>query len=235
MFVATLMRHGGLTLARKKVTGSTYRIIPSQFPPIRLFERSLSSEDLYAAYELESLTNDRIKAQVGHLDQVAPGDAVTGAGSTPIMASFTHIGQASRFTDGLYGVYYAGLCVNTALAETKYWQARQLSDSNEGSTSRVMRLYVGDINPDYSEFDDIREQQGLHNPTDYTDSQAYGRAARARGEFGLLYRSVRYPAGECIAAFKPKVILPVIQSAHYRYHWNGSEIFHIEKVETVDV
>ena len=44
---------------------STYRIIPSHFPPIDLFERIYDPEDLELAFEIEAMTNDRLLDQTG--------------------------------------------------------------------------------------------------------------------------------------------------------------------------
>ena len=52
-----------------------------------------------------------------------------------------------------------------------------------------------------------------------------GRAARLAGADGLVYCSVRYPAGEAVALFWPDCItLPVRQARHLLYRWNGSRM-----------
>src|SRR5690606_15574123 len=42
-----------------------WRIIPSRFPPIQLFERVTEPEDLDAVFELEALTNPRLRDEAG--------------------------------------------------------------------------------------------------------------------------------------------------------------------------
>ena len=42
-----------------------FRVISSRFPPIDLFERVASPEDWEALYWLESLTNPRLRDEVG--------------------------------------------------------------------------------------------------------------------------------------------------------------------------
>jgi len=44
-----------------------WRIIPSRFPPIQLFERVANPADLEAVLTVESLTNDRLRDAVGNL------------------------------------------------------------------------------------------------------------------------------------------------------------------------
>jgi len=75
-----------------------WRIIPSRFPPIDLFERVADPADLEAIYELESLTNDRLREEVGELQLVPSQDHISGRGTSYIMAAFTHLNLAgSRF------------------------------------------------------------------------------------------------------------------------------------------
>ena len=86
-----------------------WRIIPSRFPPIQLFERVTNPTDLEAIFELESLTNPRLRDEVGDIRLVPEGDRITGPGTSVIMAAFTHLNpQGSRFSDGTYGVFGTG-------------------------------------------------------------------------------------------------------------------------------
>src|SRR3954469_18752967 len=100
-----------------------FRIIPSRFPPISLFDRVARPEDLDAVYAIEALTNDRVRQEVGDLALVPPDERISGPGSTPIMAAFTHLNpEGSRFSDGTFGVWYCAHELETALAEVRYHQ-----------------------------------------------------------------------------------------------------------------
>ncbi|MFQ5335912.1 MAG: hypothetical protein ACE5DN_07535, partial [Flavobacteriales bacterium] len=71
-------------------------------------------DDFDVLYQLESMTNDRIRDETGDINLVDPADRIYGIGSTPIMAAFTHPNPlGSRFTDGSYGAYYAGRDIDT--------------------------------------------------------------------------------------------------------------------------
>ena len=62
---------------------------------------------------------------------------------------------------------------------------------------------------------------------DWAPGQMFGRDARTRGVDGILYPSVRYPAGRAAAMFWPDcLVLPINQTRQYRYRWNGTRMTH---------
>jgi hypothetical protein len=205
-----------------------HRLVPSHFPPINLFESIVDPEKLEIAYAIESLTNDRLMDEVGDLVRVPQEDRISGTGSTPVMAAFTHVGIPSRFTNGDYGVYYGARSLNTAIAETVYHRERFLSATQEPDTELTMRQYVDRV---ALELHDIREGQyeHCHAPDSYERSQGFARELRQSGSNGIVYRSVRDPGGECVAAFKPKSVTIPIQGMHFRYVWSG----HRQKIVSV--
>ena len=70
--------------------------------------------------------------------------------------------------------------------------------------------------------DDVSGRADLLDAADYTASQAFGADRRAAGSDGIVWPSVRYPGGDCIAAFWPDVVPIPTQGGHFAYHWNGS-------------
>lgn len=68
-----------------------YRIVPSRFPPVGLFDAVADPDDLEAVFQIEAMTNDRLRDEVGEISLVLPEDRVSGPGTTPIMAAFTHL------------------------------------------------------------------------------------------------------------------------------------------------
>jgi RES domain-containing protein len=202
-----------------------FRLIPSRFPPVSIFERVAAADQLDAVYAVEMLTNPRLRQEAGQIDLVAPDERVVGTGSTPVMAAFCHLNpQGSRFSDGTWGVYYAAARLETAVAEVAYHHGRFLAATQEDAIDIDMRTYVAAV---ARPLHDVRRPRwaGVHDPDDYAPSQALARQLRGRGSWGLVYRSVRDPGGECIAALRPKAIaLPVRQAAHITLRWNGHRI-----------
>lgn len=218
---------------RIALSSKTYRIVPSVYPPIQLFESCADADDLDALYELESLTNPRLQQEAGILSRVPPEDRIFGQGSSPVMAAFTHCGVSSRFTNGQYGVYYAGLDLATSIAETKFWQEKLLADSNEPPMHRDMRVYTASLQANVGSLADVRQIEEVHNKNNYAASQALAAELRQANEYGVLYRSARYSGGECVAIFRPIILSPAVQSKHLRYYWNGSCINRIDEITKI--
>ncbi len=207
-----------------------YRIIPSEFPPINFFEKLVEPEFLDELYYIESLTNDRLRDEVGDISLVPAADRISGPGSSPVMAAFTHTSRdsPSRFSDGSYGVYYAAKTLKTAIAETSYHRARFLAYTNEEAGEISMRVYIGKI---CKPLHDIRGPgyENLHKPQDWIPSQSFGRKMKAIGSWGIVYRSVRDSGGECIAALRPPAVTIPHQGEHLSYVWDGEKISRIYK------
>ena len=98
-----------------------YRIVPSRFPPVGVYDRIADPADLDAVFAIEALTNPRLREEAGALKLVPNEHRLSGPGSTPVMAAFTHLNpEGSRFSDGTWGVFYAAHSVATAVEETVY-------------------------------------------------------------------------------------------------------------------
>ena len=217
--------------ARRTRWYPSHRLVPSRFPPVGLFDRVATPADLDAVFELEAMTNDRLREEAGELSLVAKADRVSGPGTTPIMAAFTHLNpEGSRFSDGSYGVYYCAQKLETALSEVRYHQERFLRRTREGPLRLELRLYLADLD---ARLVDVRRLVEYHRPDDYGPSRKVGGALRAEGRDGVLYRSVRYEGGLCAAVFRPRLLRNCRQSKHYAFHFDGRNVTAIDELETV--
>jgi len=206
----------------------TYRLIPSRYPPIDLFERIGAPADWELIADIEGLTNDRLRDEIGSISAVPVSERLAGPGASPIMAAFTHIGFASRFTDGSFGVYYASSTFEGALREVTHHRATFLARTSEPKTHFDLRCYVGRIDAD------LHDMRGgwpaEHHPLDYRFSQALAARLRAAGSNGLAFDSVRCPSAANIGIFRPSVLAAppgkphVTQAAHVRVEWDGQRM-----------
>jgi len=217
----------GVNLPTHRVTWlPCWRIIPSRFPPIDLFERVADPEDLDAIFELESLTNDRLREEVGEIHLIPAADRITGRGAGYIMAAFTHRNPTgSRFSNGTYGVYYAAYTLDTAIAETRYHREQFMRATSEPPMELDMRVLVADLD---QTLHDLRGMQGtyadVYDSDDYSASQRLGHRIRAQSSWGIAYDSVRDQGGECVAIFRPPALSNCRQERHLCYVWDGKRI-----------
>ena len=201
-----------------------YRVIPSRFPSIGLFERVASPADFDALYALEAMTNPRIRDEVGDISLVPANERLFGEGCTAIMAAFTHLNpQGSRFSDGSYGVFYCARKRDTAIAETRYHAALFMLATHELPTRLQMRLYTVQAK---GKVVDLRAtsqaEPRIVDPDDYSYAQGIGRKLRAEGALGIVYPSVRHPGGTCLAALRTSLLSHCLHAAYLEYNWNGA-------------
>ncbi len=213
-----------------------WRIIPSRFPPINLFERVADPADLDAVIKIESMTNPRLREEVGELHLVPMEDRISGPGSSYIMAAFTHLNpEGSRFSDGTWGVYYAARDLETAVAETVHHRERFLQATDEPPMELDMRVIVADLD---GELHDLRSpgtgRPELLDPEDYAPARSLGRILREAGSWGLVYCSVRRKGGENAAVFRPPVLSNCRQERHLCYVWDGRRISHVYEKRALD-
>ncbi len=204
------------------------RIIRSAFPPIDLFDDIADPADWPLLISAEQKTNPRLMATIGNLDLVPPERRRGGAGASLLMAPFTHVSadRPSRFTDGTFGILYAGSDFETALFETIHHFERFMAWTAEapGWTSQFREVLLAIA----ADLHDLRGSgkagQLFLDPGDYRPSQALAAALKAEGSDGIVYPSLRHPGGECVALFYPDCAADPVQGRHLDYHWDGTRV-----------
>ncbi len=217
---------------RRVAWPQTYRIIRSIHPPIDLFEDIADPADWEALASAEAKFNPRVRMAVGDLSKLPPSRRVAGPGASLVTAPFVHCStmRPGRFSDGSYGLYYAGDREEVALAETIHHHGRTMQATSElaGWTSDF-RLLIGAIDRDLH---DVAGMAAVLDPNDYTASHVLGASLRAQGSDGVTWPSLRHGAGQCIGAFWPDVVSIPVQGGHYCYHWNGARVDFIKRLDT---
>lgn len=219
-----MTRH--LPPSRRVAWRRSFRIIAGRYPPVALFERVADPDDWEALVEIESLTNERIRDEVGEISLIPPDERVSGPGASWVMGAFTHIGRPSRFSDGSYGVYYTARTRACAVAETCYHQARFLSATDEPACELDMRVLEARVDGALHDIrGGARAFRAIYDADDYAAAQRFGGRLRGSGSNGIAYDSVRLVGGQCVAAFRPRVIksLPRVER-RLLYHWDGQKI-----------
>lgn len=203
-----------------------WRIIPSRFPPIQLFERVTDPADLDAVIALESLTNPRLRDETGDICLVPPHERISGPGTSVIMAAFTHLNpEGSRFAPPSCGAFYAARSLDTAIEETRHHRERFMRATSQPPMELDMRVYVVTVSADMTDLRGCQDRcPDVYSRDDYSASQALAISLRKKGADGLVYDSVRHRGGECVAVFRPRVLSACRQERHLCYVWNGCAI-----------
>ncbi|MBY3175083.1 RES family NAD+ phosphorylase [Rhizobium leguminosarum] len=193
----------------------SYRLIPSQFPPIGLFETVTRAADLQAVMELVGWTNDRLVAD--RIQRLPEDQWVYGvANASIVMAAFLHVAPGGmRFNGPDLGAWYAADDLRTAAAEVGHHLRREAVARGVATMARTYRSYSANLIGDYL---DIRGEQTLrpdvYDGTSYAASQVLGEEVRSSGGAGILYDSVRLRGGVAIVALRPRNIRDVVQADH---------------------
>ena len=203
-----------------------WRIVPSRFPPIQLFERVADPGDLEAVFELESLTNPRLRDQAGEIRLVPEEDRVSGPGTSVVMAAFTHLSpEGSRFSDGSYGAFYAARELETAVAETAFHRERFMRATDQSRMELDMRVYAVELD---GRLHDLRGREAslplVYSRDSYGPAQELAKRLRDEGSDGLAYDSGRHDRGECAAVFRPRLLSGARPERHLCYVWDGERI-----------
>lgn len=210
---------------RKLHFKDTCRLVPSLHPSRGILDAIAQPADLPLIIELETWTNDRVSSELNALHRVPVGEWVSGRPmASVIMAAFCHPRPTGgRFNSAERGAWYAADSLPAAHAEVVYHRTLELAEIGVFETRVQMRLYHADFR---ATFHDVRaktpDNAPYHDPTSYEASQALARRLLTQGSNGVIYRSVRYSGGQCIACFRPALVMNVRIAAHFEYHWQGT-------------
>ncbi len=136
--------------------------------------------------------------------------------------------QASRFTDGSFGVWYGAESVETTVYESAYhWYRRLLSDAGYDRQVVVAARKVYTVACGAALLD-FRGAAGQHpdllNSSDYTFCQSVGARIQREGHPGLLTQSVRRPSCVNVVIFNPNVLSNPRHNCQLTYRLEDDQI-----------
>ncbi len=183
-------------------------------------------------------TNPRLMETIGNIDLVPAGRRVGGPGASFLMAPFTHVSpdRPSRFSDGTYGVLYAGDRPDVALLETVHHHGRFMARTKEpaGWSSEFQEITLDVV----GRLHDVRHDPtygGVFHGSRYDVSRDLGARLRKAGADGVVYPSVRCEKGECVGLCYPDLASNAATGRRLLCHWNGKRIDYCRDVVSDDV
>src|SRR5580704_15408408 len=131
-----------LTVYRTRLVewAGSYRLIPSRFPPVELYQPIARLEDWEALKRIEDMTNPRLRERSGAFGQLLPEDRGR-VEQNWLVAPFTYPDpEPSQFSDGSFGVCVVAETLATALLMSVKRRETFLKRTAEPPTQLDMRV-----------------------------------------------------------------------------------------------
>ena len=195
---------------------NTHRLIPARYDDDTVLNRiAADARELRALIELDSGTNDRLTGEANLLPGISVHELLFGVEHAPVVnAAFTHPHpDGSRFNGPDRGAWYAGFELKTAQAEVAFHKSEELREVGwDQPETFTFDDYLADFR---GTFHDLRGGHAGYrqvlDPHSYAASQKLAQQLLAEGSAGIVYPSVRFPKGHCIACFRPTLVTNVRQ------------------------
>ena len=197
----------------------TCRLIPSKYLPKGDSVLTLIADDdehLSAIFELDNATNERLLGERGLLPGIGPEELLAGVPNASIVnAAFCHAHPlGSRFNGPDRGAWYASFELETSQAEVAFHKSVELAEIGWPDESITYDEYLADFNADFHDLRPVRGARGRAfesclAPDSYVRSQALAESLVRAGALGIVYPSVRRPAGTCLVSFRPALVTNV--------------------------
>jgi hypothetical protein len=204
----------------------THRLVPKVYSdePYGPLQRIAGDpEHLAAVAELDRATDKQVYAENNLLPGISVAELVFGIPHARIInAAFTHATPlGGRFNGPERGAWYAGFEIETSQAEIAFHRTVDLAEV--GIFEDEVR-YV-DCLADFSgQFHDLRDDARFVkclDPDSYVVPQGLAQQLLKTESLGVIYPSVRYSVGTCLACLRPPVVTHVRTGAHYQFSWSG--------------
>jgi hypothetical protein len=204
----------------------THRLIPQVYSdePYDALQRiAQDPEQLAAIAELDRATDKQVHAENNLLPGISTADLVLGVPHARIVnATFTHATPlGGRFNGPDRGAWYAGFEIETSQAEIIFHRTIHLAEVGFYYDTVKYVDYLADFSGPFHDLRNDGRFSACLDPSSYVESQELARELLKAGSLGILYPSVRYARGICLACFRPAAVYNVRGGAHYESAWNG--------------
>jgi hypothetical protein len=215
----------------------THRLLPAKYSVNSesvLTRIADNDEHLRQIFDLDNATNARLEAEENLRPGITPRELVFNIPNYRIVnAAFTHPHPlGARFSTNKRGAWYAAFELATAKAEVMFHKSVEFAEIN-WSEREVMQYdeYLADFTGSFHDLrpealpEENREQYSdCLDPASYIASQTLAVELLAHGSLGVIYPSVRRPAGNCIACFRPSVVANVRKGSRFLMSWTPNRI-----------
>lgn len=216
------------------------RLLPATYHKPPVLSGLVDTDDEFEILAgIEGLTSARLQAERGRNPHLDPRELAWRRrtrdlriyGDTHVNAAFTYTrAGGNRFNSEERGAWYCAWDVMVSVSEVAWHRARELRFTGSfNDSARYVELLADFI----GEFDNMTDEPGhpaLHAEPEigYPEGQALAKRLRRDGSVGLIYPSVRAPAGgNCLVCFEPNAIQNVRPGASWDLVWSGTPEYSI--------
>ena len=204
----------------------THRLIPKiysdePYGPLRAIAEDPDHLALIA--ELDRATDKQVFGENNLLPGISVAELVFGVPHARIInAAFTHAAPlGGRFNGPDRGAWYAGFEIETSQAEIAFHRTIHLAEVGVFEDEVSYVDYLADFRGQFHELRKDARFTACLSPDSYVASQGLADQLLKAESLGVIYPSVRYPKGTCLACFRPAVVAHVRTGGHYRFSWSG--------------
>jgi RES domain len=204
----------------------THRLIPkiySDEPYGPLLAIAKDAEHLAAIAELDRATDKQASAENNLLPGIGVAELVFGIPHARVInATFTHATPlGGRFNGPDRGAWYAGFEIETSQTEIAFHRTVHLAEVGVFEDQVSYVDYLTDFSGQFHDLRNDRRFTACLNPKSYVASQGLADQLLKAESLGVVYPSVRYSQGTCLACFRPALVAHVRSGTHYQFTWSG--------------
>lgn len=201
---------------------SSFRLIPSRFPPVQLYEPIAPEEDWEALKRIETMTNPRIRGARGLLLPEDEGKI----DQNWLVAPFAYPDpEPSPYGDGSFGYSVVAESLHSALLIAIQRREAFLRSTAEGPARLVMRVIKVPLKAQLADLAHI----------DVSDPalRVQINEERAAKSYGVLVKGPRGKEDRLAIVLRPTAFVPpAVQAEHYCFLWNGQRIHQLFALPT---
>ena len=198
--------------------GETFRLIPSRFPPVSVYEGLVTNDRMDALVDIENLTNPRLQSQarIASMENKDPKTSARLQNWNLAPFAYGHP-DGSTFFDADRPCLEVAADRQTALAISVAKRQRFLACTLEDPIGLDMRMFKTPLS---GRFVDLR---GLGAEEVRDRGRELGKSIGDDVD-GVLFHPIERPSATAIAVLDGSILEQTVQAVHYRYQWNGERI-----------
>lgn len=196
--------------------GYGYRLIPSRFPSVEVYQGLVANDRFGALYEAEARTNPRLLSKEQLL-------ASYGGEGSPRLQNWNHAPfryinpEGSRFFPSTQPALELAQDPQTALARAVRRREVFLNRTKEPAIGIDMRMLKTPVSGRFADLTDL--------PHDLGEKECRAAGSMVpNGLAGAAFMAPERPNALCLAVTDNTGLGSTIQTVHYRFEWNGARI-----------